>query len=400
MVDPADDDLAASILSSEAVRTDFDSYLPLVRVGPHLVREEMIDAAFARIEEASSEVVRPDSAPLAIAVAGIAAGRDQDRLDRLIALLHGAMPGVLERDPEEMGSVVDAVVPAIEGAQATPTMPELAEWLVANRGAVPVASRLPTLKLALLLCRLNPDAGTRVGAAIADWIFELDGQEIFEVLASQLGDPPGQLRDRAAILTTEAVSGAREYIDRAISLSLLELFPEAEATTIARNAVQMAIEGGRTEAAGAVFERLDPPERRQILDESRERARSAPVQNANDLGFVFSQSPQVSESELFELATEVATRIHDDRGVVGQLAPILAAVRLSEAGLRLELVERLLRTEADMSDVDNRSLVLRAAWKVAGRPASRAKEAVTQRLQEIREDPGDALSDLGRELAG
>ncbi|HJZ38618.1 MAG TPA: hypothetical protein VJ204_20275, partial [Solirubrobacterales bacterium] len=149
---------------------------------------------------------------------------------------------------------------------------------------------------------------------------------------------------------------------------------------------------------GAAFERLPSGDRQQILDESLQRAQSAPIRQASDLRFVFSQSLRVSEPVLFELATEIAERIHKDRTVVVQLAPILGTAHLSNPSQRLALVEGLLGTEATMSDPDNRSEVLRACLRVAGRPASRAKEAVTSRLEEIRGDQDDPLRDLAREL--
>lgn len=387
------------ILTGEDVRTDFDSYLPLITALPEMLNHEIVDAALARVEELGTEGIATQNSAFAVAVEGLVRNNDAGRLERLLVLARAALEAYLGSSSDELGSVARELARVVETGQQTDAMSEFAGWLTANRDGIPASSRGEALRLALALCRGSDEADASAGAAAVDWLFELeDGANAVTWLSRNFDDLPANVRSRVTVVVSEALVGETRNLSEAQIEEVLTLFTRDEQGQINRSAVDQAIALERPEVAGSLLKRLGNDAQGQAIADALARAEGAPAGQIGDTKFVIAQRSRIGEAQLYQLAMKIAQLLFDDRGVVQQLAPELGRLELASAEQRLELVEHMIKTERDMSDAGNREAMLRAAWSAAGKRRSKARDAITKRLEEIKAAGEAGVSEVAEQL--
>jgi hypothetical protein len=378
------------VLNSEEVISDFDSYLPLAMRVPEVLTHEILDAALNRIEEMGATAVATGNSAFAVAVQTLVTNNDPDRTERLLRLSQPGLAAYVESGSEEFGPVAAQLARAVAAGTTTESAVDLAGWLVNNRGGIPPNSRQEALGLALLLASTSPEADAIAGPGIADWIFDPGGGAAASTVLEENFDrlSPKVLDNIKGPISATLAGENRGLSEKQIQDGLSH-FPPEDQVQIIRAAAGIAISLERSELAGSLLSRLEASERYQVLADSLSRAEEAPASHVGEIKFVIAQRSQLSE-ELYSLGMKIAQTLHEDRGSVQQLAPLLGEIELSSPERRLELVEQMINTERDMSDQANREAMLRAAWQVAGKHRSKARSAVEGRLQDLRADPSVA----------
>lgn len=372
-------------LNSEEVLADFESYLPLAMAAPEVLTHEILDTALNRIEEMGPTGAVSSNAAFAIAVQTLATSNDPERVGRLLRLSQPGLAAHLENGSDEFGEVAAGLVRAIAPDGPAESMVELAGWLANNRGSIPPGSQQQALDLALLLSITSPEADATAGPAIAEWLFEID--KGVAIPKENLDRLPPQVRSRIMELLSSALSGEDHNLSEAQIAEALSSFSSDGQQQIIQTAVKSAISAERPEVAESLLKRLDPSGRGQVVADALTQAEAEPVSQIGNLKFVISQRARLDKEQAHSLAMTIAQTVFQDRGAVQQLAPLLGELELSSAGQRLELVEHMLNTERDMSDQANREAMLRAAWRAAGKPRSKARSVVKGRLEELQNDP-------------
>jgi hypothetical protein len=278
-------------------------------------------------------------------------------------------------------------------------MGELASWLLSDWEAIPAGSEAATLKLALALCKASDDADAGAGAALADRFFWIDeGAATVDWLKEEIETLPPQVRARCRELCAEALAGDRRNLSEEEVGELLQAFPADDQVELKRDAVRRAIGAERPEVAGALLKGLKDVEQEEILSEALAQAESGPASHLAEARFLAAQRARVDEGRLFAIAMGLAQAAFDERGSVTQFAPVIEKLEFADAERRLQLVEHLITTERDMTDPENREAILRAAWGAAGRRPSKAREAISGRLQEVRDGGEEGVATVAAEL--
>jgi hypothetical protein len=389
----------ATILVTEDVTTDFDSYLSLATAMPEVVRAEVLDAALTRIEELGTEGISMSSAAFKVALAALRSSRDDERLERLLQLARTSLAAHRDANSEELGSVANELASAVDAGAPTPSMTDLANWLVSDWAAVPSGSRLRTIDLVLALCRQSSDAATAVGGTLADRMFELDdGDETVARLTRDFATLTDEAQNRVRVLTAEALAGAKPDVPEDKADQLLVLFPPETQAALIGDALETAVAAERGEVARTLLNMLSKDDQEQRIVAVLSRAEQAPAERMADMRFAVSHQARIDEERLFQFATVLAHAVHEKRDIVTTIAPFIGELKLADADRRMQIVERLLTTELDMSDENNREAMLRAAWNLAGKRRSKAREAITSRLEQIRNEGGGRMGAVASEL--
>ena len=391
----------ATMLVTEDVIRDFDSYLSLATEMPDVVRAEVLDAALARIEELGTEGVSMSSTAFKVALAALRSSREDERLERLLQLVRTSLPAQRDANSEELGAVASELASAVDAGAPTPSMAELANWLVSDWAAMPSGSRLGVLDLVLALCRQSSDAAAAAGGTLADRIFELeDGEETVARLSRDFARLTDEAQNRARVLITEALAGAKPDIPEDKADQLLALFPAETQTALIGDALEMAVAAERGEVTKTLLSRLSEDDQEQRIMAALSRTEQAPAEHMADMRFVVAHQARIDEERLFQFATVLAETVHQNRNIVTTVAPFIGELELADADRRMQIVEGLLTTERDMSDENNREAMLRAAWNLAGKRRSKAREAITSRLEQIRSEGGGQMGAVASELLG
>lgn len=381
-------------LRSDEVVFDFESYLPLAMTTPDVLTHEILDAALNRMEELGPAGAATDSAAFAIGVQTLETSNDPERVGRLLRLSQPGLAAHIETGSDEFGQVASALAKVITPNSPAETMLELAAWLVNSRSSIPKGSQRQALELALLLSANSPEVDATAGAAIAEWLFEVD--EGAAMAENNLDGLPPQMRERTIELLSSALSGEECNLSEAQIQGALSRFPPDDQQQITRAALNQAISAGRPEVASSLVKRIDPSQLNQVIADALTRAEAEPAEKINDLKFVISQRARLNGDQSYALAMKIAQTVSDKRRSTQDLAPLLSELELPSAEQRLELVEHLLNTERDMSDQVRREAMLHAAWRAAGRPRSKARNAIKSRLEELRDDP--SMAPIAKEL--
>jgi hypothetical protein len=399
LIDQGNRERIGEVVSAEAVRSDFDSYAAIAEALPEILSEDVLDAALARIEELGTEGVASSSASFRVAVAALRSRQDAERLERLLGLARAALGAYRDAGSEQLGAVAAALRGPVQSGPPTAAMPELASWLLADWEAIPASSRSEALGLAEALCKTSPDADAGAGAALADRCFWLEeGSATVEWLERELSSLPPQAGARSRELIAEALAGDPRNLADADLKRLLALFEPEEQAKLRREAVKRAIAAERVERAGSLLNALKDGEQEEILSEALAEAEGGPAAHLAQTRFLVAQRARVEEGRLFAIAIGLAQSVHEDRGLVPQIAPEIGRLEFASAERRAELVEHLIRTERDMSDPENREAMLRAALGAAGRRPSKAREAISARLTEVRDSGEEPIAALAVDL--
>jgi KAP family P-loop domain len=386
-------------LAAEGVRADFDSYAVFAETLPEVLDGEALDAALARIEEMGAEGVATSNGAFRVAAAMLRRQPEGPALERFLQLVNAALNNYRDTDSEEFGAVARELMTIVEGAEETPAMSELAGEVAAQWETIPAGSRMDALALGLLLCDRSPLADSQAGAGLAERLFGLeDGATIVRFLGKALQRPPEQFRVRADGLTINLLAGERGNLSKPQIADLLTLYDDETRVRLTREAAMLAVSLERGEVADGLMRGLDEAEQEELLEKLLSRVIEEPASRLLEAQFIVARRLRIDEERIFEFGMRLARLAYEDRGIVTQVAPLISGLEFAHAGHRLQLVQDLIATEEDMTDRENREAVLRAAWDIAGRRSSKARETIVGRLEQIRDSEQDEVRSLATTL--
>lgn len=100
------------------------------------------------------------------------------------------------------------------------------------------------------------------------------------------------------------------------------------------------------------------------------------------------------------LAMSLAEAADSERGLAVHVTSLIGKLKVKDPKQRLELVQRLLGIEADMTAANNRIAMLTAAIGVAGKHSSHARGAAVGRLRERLGAADNEVANAAKELLG
>lgn len=386
-------------LAAEGVQADFDSYAVFAEALPEVLGGEALDAALARIEEMGAEGVATSNGAFRVAAAMLRRQPEGPSLERFLQLVNAALSSYRDTGSEEFGAVARELMTIVEGAEETSAMSELAGEVATQWEAIPAGSRMDALALGLLLCDRSPLADSQAGAGLAERLFGLeDGATIVRFLGGALQRPPEQFRTRVDELMINLFAGERGNLSKRQIADLLALYDDEARTRLTKEAAMLAVSLERGEVADRLMKSLDEAEREELLEKLLSKVVEEPASRLLEAEFIAARRSQIDEERIFEFGMRLARLTYKDRGIVTQVAPLIGRLEFVHAGHRLRLVQDLIATEEDMTDRENREAMLRAAWDVAGRRSSKARETIVGRLEQIRDSEQDEVRSLATTL--
>jgi hypothetical protein len=398
-IDEGARDQIRETLAVEGVRADFDSYAVFAETLPEVLGGEALDAALARIEEMGAEGVATSNGAFRVAAAMLRWQPDGPSLERFLQLINAALSSYRDTGSEEYGEVARALMTIVEGAEETPAMSELAGEVAAQWEAIPAGSRMDALALGLLLCDRSPLADSQAGAGLAERLFGYeDGATIVQFLGKALQRPSQQFGARADELMINLLAGERGDLSKPQIAELLALYDDETRTRLTREAAMLAVSLERGEIADELMKSLDETEQEELLEKLLSKVLEEPASRLLEAQFIVARRSRIDEERFFEFGMRLARLAYEDRGIVTQVAPLISRLEFVHAGHRLQLVQDLIATEEDMTDRENREAMLRAAWDVAGRRSSKARETIVGRLEQIQNSEQDEVRSLATTL--
>jgi hypothetical protein len=389
----------AEVLAADHLRGDFEAYQEIAEQIAEVLGPEILDAALGRIEELGVEGLSISNAAFRVALAALRSRRDDERLDRFLGLSRPLLAQMRDAGSNEIGAVAGSLAEAVRSGGATQAMVEFAVWLSSEWGSFAGDQREGVGKLAIALCQQSPDADANAGAGLVNSLFEHgEPNLIVELLEGGPGELPDQLNTQLRALLAEALAGERHGLSEGQVDRLFDNLATDQRVGLRRDALNHAIGWDRLEIANELFRGLEEAEQEEVIEAAIQRVTEGPAQHIGDARFLGEVGSRIDEERRFALAMQLAQTIHSERSIVTQVAPVLGELELAEPEHRLDVVDQMVQSELDMSDPDNRVAMLRACWRVAGRPASKAKRLAESRLRDVRKSGEQPMAGVAAEL--
>jgi KAP family P-loop domain len=391
-------DAIGNQIDQDGVREDFASYQPLAEVRPSAVGVGPAESALSSLEQDdSAHLVTDPRFRIAQAVART------ESSDALVARFFALLDAWLAEFREEEGGaklneLVRLISESIEAWPENEGLEVIAVNLHDGWEQTPVDVRAQAIGLGLRLCELSEKADAATGKDTGQRALESYG---VGQMAQWVGDGSRRL---PSALTEGVVTGARSVLtsqsedERRGAVDLLKaLVPASDLDDYIAQAAKASLDDGPTGAAGHLLSFLPRARAAEMFGEVLAELESSPP-NASRASLIADFQDRLDESQRLRAVSRLVDAVTGDREQIDALAPVISRFRLSDAGNRLDAVERLVAFERDVvTGAERGEALLRAAYALAG--PSRARSVVDERLELIRDsDQKPNLRELAKGL--
>lgn len=372
--------------ADESLRRDFPSYADLAEGLPEIVRREAVAEAIPALgDEFASSDPR-----LRVAVAGLRGPhKDADLTGELFGAVRGSLDYHRPRSGGEFGRFVDVLLPLVGTAGDGEASANLAHDIETNWRGTDLGAQLPSLKLALALCRGSQSADNGYGQALGAHVFAVGDGKAGKWAAENLAEMPPQFRVGFTNRLTGALAGQEEAGEPARRIELVETLDPNERDELLVKAAQQALGAGRFEAVDQLLPRLSAEEAKKIVRNTANELEAGEAGFVKGhpawLTFIASNQDRLDGEQISNIAEKAIAVMSKRRQLVETLAPAIGRFRIQNTERRLVLVTRLIVFEREVQDLGRRESILRAAHQLAGTRPSNARTAINERLRELRE---------------
>ena len=385
----------AEILASDNVRNDFGSYVQLLEAIPALARPEMVTAALERMESEvgkfGAEGVGPEFDVAAIALRQLV---DLTQVEHLVQLARRILAGLREAGDDRYGAVARRLRDLFEATAAAAhsqtdvgeEWPRLVAEITEGWDSIPISARWEATLLGYAICRFSADVDTEHGSQLGRLSVDWAANEWFRKWMIEWADAmPQQFEGGVDAALARALVGLNDEVSRPQAEGAIGVLGHDRKISVWSRAMDIAIEEGRFSELSELLDSAERGDAERAVGQVADGLERQPgkIESREDAGkFLVDRQALLSEERMFELASALAAAAHERRGTAIGAGSLLSGLKIQDADQRLELVQRLLATEDDMSDSERRIAMLKAALGIAGKRSSRAREAALGRLRQ------------------
>lgn len=384
------------ILGRDEIQGDFRSYVNLAEAVPAVTGPAIAAAALEQLQ-ASTDEQRGNGPELRVAAIAVGKTVRDEEFTKLLELGMTILGRLLSEASDEYAEVVHSFRALLRLSNETidsraddlPGEAERATFcatLVDNWASLPEGSKWEAMQLGYEFCSAGVEADSQRGFEWGQKVLDVeDGVDVEAWLMARLGEMPPRFSEAVLDELANAVAGARRSLPPEKAQRLIDALPDDQRNAVGRMAVLAAVAENRADRVDDLLERLPADGVASAVAEIAQRLASNPAElpeREREVGFLIANQGSLDEQVPFDLAMGLAQAADETRDLAISVASFIGRLKIKDPEKRLEVVQRVLRIEADMSATNNRIAMLKAATAVAGRRSSHARSAAVGRLRE------------------
>ncbi|MEX0973173.1 MAG: P-loop NTPase fold protein [Solirubrobacterales bacterium] len=386
-----------TMLEWDEIAKDIDSYAKLVEKLPAVVGPMTAATALGQLDEQVEEGRHGDGPALRVAVVAIGRTLNDSQFDQLIRLGRTMLEGLQEADNDEYTEVAHRLRTLLRlaketGAKVERPLPSddertaLAAAISSRWDSIPPSSKWEALQLGVELCQAGDEADNQHGFELGQKVFDVeDGVGLEQWLLNEISALPDRFAEAVRAELAYGLANLRKRFSSVSAERILSRLPEDQQNAVVARAVVTSVEEDQPERADHLLKSLPTNEAKTVAATITQGLLDHPAESetrSREAHFLLAHQGLLGDDEVFRLGMQLAETADQERGIAIELAHYIGALKISNARHRLELVQRLLKTEAEMTAVDRKVAMLTAAVDVAGKLSSNARGAAIGRLRE------------------